>query len=146
MPKHFGRDLGNPAEYPYLSVCTTSTHDSETMRMWLGRRMGTTMGAVANVDATTTVPITDAIPSDCNNILKQNLAAPSMLAIFPLQDWISIDEKIRNRFVDSERINDPSNPNHYWRYRMHIPVEELLQANKMNKAIATMVEESARKR
>lgn len=146
MPKQFGRDLGNPAEYPYLSVCTTSTHDSETMRMWLGRRMGTTMGAVANIDATTTVPITDALPSDCTSVLQQNLAAPSMLAIFPLQDWISVDEKIRNRYVDAERINDPSNPNHYWRYRMHIPLEDLLQANKMNKAIAIMLEESARKR
>ena len=69
-----------------------------------------------------------------------------MLAIFPLQDWISIDEKVRNRYVDSERINDPSNPNHYWRYRMHIPLEELLQANKMNRTIATMLEECSRKR
>lgn len=146
MPKQFGQDLGDPAWYPYLSVCTTSTHDCETLRMWLGKRMGTTMGAVANVDATTTVPITDAYPQDCINIIKRNLASPSMLTILPLQDWLSIDEKVRSKYVDSERINDPSNPNHYWRYRMHINLEDLIGARGFNKKILEMVKESGRAR
>lgn len=131
MPKQFGRDLGNPAEYPYLSVCTTSTHDSETMRMWLGGRTGATAEAGAS-------------PENCLNILKQNLVAPSMLAIFPLQDWISIDEKVRKSAANTERINDPSNPNHYWRYRMHIPLEELIASDNMNSTILQMVEMSQR--
>ena len=114
--------------------------------MWLGKRMGTTMGAVANVDATTTVPITDAYPQDCINIIKRNLASPSMLTILPLQDWLSIDEKVRSKYVDSERINDPSNPNHYWRYRMHINLEDLIGARGFNKKILEMVKESGRAR
>lgn len=126
MPKQFGRDLGNPAEYPYLSVCTTSTHDSETMRMWLGAKRGSANGA------------------ECKAMLEENLAAPSMLAIFPLQDWISIDEAIRCEKAECERINDPSNPNHYWRYRMHLPLEELLNAGQMNTAIESMVRNSGR--
>ncbi len=126
MPKQFGRDLGNPAEYPYLSVCTTSTHDSETMRMWLGAKRGSANG------------------NECKAMLEENLAAPSMLAIFPLQDWISIDEKIRCSDAGCERINDPSNLNHYWRYRMHLPLEELLNAGQMNTAIESMVRNSGR--
>ncbi len=144
MPKQFGQDLGDPAWYPYLSVCTTSTHDCETLRMWLGKRMGTTMGAVANIDATTTVPITDALPQDCINIIRRNLASPSMLAILPLQDWLSIDEKVRSKYVDSERINDPSNPNHYWRYRMHLNLEDLVAAKGFNGKVADLVKESGR--
>lgn len=144
MPKQSGVELENPATYPYLSVCTTSTHDSETLRMWLGKRLGTTMGAVATIDATTTQPITDALPEDCIKILKENLAAPSMFAIFPLQDWLSIDQKIRSKYVDSERINDPSDPQHYWRYRMHITLEELIAATSFNKKVAALITKSGR--
>ncbi len=133
MPKQFGVGLGNPAAYPYLSVCTTSTHDSETLRMWLGERNGTTIDNAK-----------DALPNDCIEILKQNLAAPSMLAIFPLQDWISIDSQLRNSKPADERINDPSNPDHYWRYRMHITLEELLGATWMNSTIKAIIQESGR--
>ncbi len=133
MPKQFGVGLGNPATYPYLSVCTTSTHDSETMRMWLGQRNGTIIDSV-----------TDALPGDCIEILKKNLAAPSMLAIFPLQDWISIDSQLRGSNPADERINDPSNPHHYWRYRMHITLEELLGATWMNTTIKAIIQESGR--
>ena len=97
------------------------------------------MGAVANVDSTTTVPITDALPKDCADIIRRTLAAPSMLAILPVQDWLSVDEKVRSKYVDSERINDPSNPNHYWRYRMHIDLEQLLKLNGLNQAIREIV-------
>ena len=145
MPKQFGQDLGDPAGYPYLSVCTTSTHDCETLRMWLGKRLGTTMGAVANVDSTTTVPITDALPKDCADIIRRTLAAPSMLAILPVQDWLSVDEKVRSKYVDSERINDPSNPNHYWRYRIHIPLEEMISAKEFNRKVEGLVKESGRR-
>ncbi len=133
MPKQFGIGLGNPATYPYLSVCTTSTHDCETLRMWLGQRNGTIIDSVK-----------DALPGDCIEILKKNLAAPSMLAIFPLQDWISIDSQLRGNNPNDERINDPSNPHHYWRYRMHVTLEELLGASWLNTTIKAIIKESGR--
>ena len=119
MPKEFGVELGNPANYPYLSVCTTSTHDCETLRMWLGAHNGTA----------------DATPEECAEVLEKNLAAPSMLAIFPLQDWLSIDGTLRNPQPDAERINIPAVADHYWKYRMHITIEELQGATGLNKKI-----------
>ncbi len=119
MPKEYGVDLGNPLTYPYLSVCTTSTHDCETLRMWLGKRNGAS----------------DATPEQCLEVLEKNLAAPSMLAIFPLQDWLSIDGKLRNPDAVSERINIPAVADHYWKYRMHITIEELCKAKDLNKKI-----------
>ena len=116
MPKEYGVELGNPAHYPYLSVCTTSTHDCETLRMWLGQRNGTE----------------DATPQECYDTIKENMAAPSMLAILPLQDWLSIDGNIRKKDPSSERINIPSVADHYWRYRMHINIEKLLAAEEFN--------------
>ena len=138
MPKQFGMDLGDPAYYPYLSVCTTSTHDCETLRMWLGRRMGTGTGVGTEEYKA------DAAPVECENIIRRNLASPSMLTILPLQDWLSVDGKLRNRYVDTERINDPSNANHYWRYRMHINLEELVEAKEFNNKIKTMIAQSGR--
>jgi 4-alpha-glucanotransferase len=119
MPKECGVELGNPANYPYLSVCTTSTHDCETLRMWLSARNGTA----------------DATPEECAEVLEKNLAAPSMLAIFPLQDWLSIDGTLRNPQPDAERINIPAVADHYWKYRMHITIEELQGATSLNKKI-----------
>ncbi len=116
MPKVMGTGLGNPATYPYLSVCTTSTHDCETMRMWLGQRNGTG----------------DATPQECYDTIKTNMAAPSMLAILPLQDWLSIDGNIRKEDASSERINNPAVADHYWRYRMHINIEDMIAASDFN--------------
>ena len=119
MPKELGVGLGNPATYPYLSVCTTSTHDCPTMRMWLGERNGTG----------------DATPQECSATIATNMAAPSMLAILPLQDWLSIDGSLRKGDAATERINDPGNPNHYWRYRMHITIEDMIAASGFNEKV-----------
>ena len=101
--------------------------------MWLGQRNGTIIDSVK-----------DALPNDCIEIIKTNLAAPSMLAIFPLQDWISIDSQVRSNKPGDERINNPSNPRHYWRYRMHITLEELLGATWLNTTIKAIIKESGR--
>ena len=45
-----------------------------------------------------------------------------------MQDWLAIDEQLRLPDANAERINIPANPRHYWRYRMHLTIEELLKA------------------
>jgi 4-alpha-glucanotransferase len=44
----------------------------------------------------------------------------------------------------AERINLPSDPHHYWRYRMHLSLETLLAADGFNRQIRTLVAESGR--
>jgi 4-alpha-glucanotransferase len=58
-----------------------------------------------------------------------------MWSILPWQDWMSIDETLRHDNPGDERINVPSNPKHYWRYRMHMTIEELLKEKKLNQRI-----------
>jgi 4-alpha-glucanotransferase len=67
-----------------------------------------------------------------------------MLAILPLQDWLSIDGKMRRINPQEERINVPSNPHHYWRYRMHLTLEQLLESDALNDQIRTMIFETGR--
>jgi 4-alpha-glucanotransferase len=74
-----------------------------------------------------------------------HLQAPSMLTIIPLQDWFALSDMLkRMKDVESERINMPVNPRHYWRYRMHISLEQLLQANDLNQKIHEMIDNSGR--
>jgi 4-alpha-glucanotransferase len=68
-----------------------------------------------------------------------------MLCLLSLQDWLSIDEKLRLPDQNAERINIPANPRHYWRYRMHMNIEQLLQADSFNDEISTLIIQSGRK-
>ena len=67
-----------------------------------------------------------------------------MLCILPLQDWMSMDGKLRRENPADEQINVPANPRHYWRYRMHMTLEELLDAKEFNSRIAEKVKYSGR--
>jgi len=68
-----------------------------------------------------------------------------MLCLLSLQDWLSIDENLRLPDQNAERINIPANPRHYWRYRMHISIEQLLKADSFNEEISTLIIQSGRK-
>ncbi|MBQ5370992.1 MAG: 4-alpha-glucanotransferase, partial [Bacteroidaceae bacterium] len=80
----------------------------------------------------------------CECIVRQHLDSPAMLTILPLQDWMAIDEHLRYADFDAERINIPANPLHYWRYRMHLTLEELLQADDFNRQVSRLVKQSGR--
>jgi 4-alpha-glucanotransferase len=68
-----------------------------------------------------------------------------MLCLLSLQDWMSIDEKLRLPDQNAERINIPANPRHYWRYRMHLTIEQLMQEDEFNAAVTELVVNSGRK-
>jgi 4-alpha-glucanotransferase len=78
-------------------------------------------------------------------IVSRQLTSPSMLCLLSLQDWLSIDEKVRLDDPDKERINIPANPRHYWRYRMHLNIEELIANKALNENISTLIQHSGRK-
>jgi 4-alpha-glucanotransferase len=67
-----------------------------------------------------------------------------MLCLISLQDWLSMDEGLRSDNIEQERINVPANPNHYWRYRMHLTIEQLMQADSFNDKIRMMIEHGGR--
>ena len=78
------------------------------------------------------------------DIVSRQLTSPSMLCLLSLQDWLSIDEKLRLPDQNAERINIPANPRHYWRYRMHMTIEDLLKADDFNETIKTLISQSGR--
>ena len=69
----------------------------------------------------------ELLPELAEIIMKQHLHSEAMLAIFPIQEYFATDYEIVNPYADDERINNPAVFPHYWRYRMHISLEELLE-------------------
>lgn len=67
-----------------------------------------------------------------------------MLCILSIQDWMSIDEHLRLANADAERINIPANPKHYWRYRMHVSIEQLMKNEDFNNTITELILRSGR--
>lgn len=139
MPKQFGLEFGATEHYPYLSVAATSTHDMSTIRGWWEED-----SAVANRYWTNVLNREGVAEAVCSaktayDILLRHMQSHSMLAILPLQDWLAVDESLRIANPAAERINIPADANHYWRYRMHLTLEELISAEEFNVAIADLV-------
>ena len=78
------------------------------------------------------------------DIVAQHLYSPSMLCLLSLQDWLSIDETVRLADADAERINNPANPRHYWRYRMHLNIEDLIENKDFNRQVRDLITQSNR--
>ncbi len=109
--------------WPYLSVVATSSHDMSSIRLW---------------------DTEDRTPEDCRRILKEHLDSLSMLAIFPLQDWLSMDGTLRWPKPGEEQINDPADPDNKWRWRMHLTTTQLLESSAFCTAVATLIKDSNR--
>jgi len=127
MPKNPHTEFFHPNEAPYLSVVTPSTHDMSTVRGWWEEERSKTQRFFnAELGQYGEAPyFCDAWVNRA--IVVQHLYSPAMWAIFQVQDIMGIDEKLRRQDPHAERINIPANPKHYWRYRMHVSLEELMR-------------------
>ena len=144
MPKNPQHEFGHVWEYPYRSVCTISTHDMATLRGWWEEDYEQTCRYYNQVLGHWGEVPTAAPGWVCEEIVRNHLECPSLLCILSFQDWLSMDEEIRYPNVDAERINVPTNPRHYWRYRMHLTLEELMKSNKFNEKMKEMIDAAGR--
>ncbi len=144
MPKTPGLDFGDTWSYPYYSVCTTSTHDMGGIRLWWEQNHDISQRFYNEVLHEGGEAPQFAEPWICDKIVELQLKSPSMLCILPLQDWLATDGELRRDKPADEQINEPANSHHYWRYRMHLTVERLIDAKSFNDSIKSMIEESNR--
>jgi 4-alpha-glucanotransferase len=124
---------------PFLSVCTTSTHDMSPIRLWWTEDAALTQRYFNEVLWKHGNAPAECLVELCEQVLVNHLASPAMLVVLPLQDWMSIDERWRQRPAEEERINVPANSNHYWRYRMHWNLEDLMKNTTTNGRIRKLV-------
>ena len=144
MPKATHKTFFHPNDAPYLSVVTPSSHDTSTVRGWWEEDRAKTQ-QFYNQE----IGQWGDAPMYCDGwinkaILLQHLYSPAMWAIFQLQDFMGIDESIRRADPNEERINVPANPKHYWRYRMHLTLEQLMAADPFNQEWFHLIKASGR--
>ena len=144
MPKNPALEFGDTWNYPYYSVCTTSTHDMAGIRAWWESDRAMANRFYRHILGEHGEAPFYAEPWICDKILDLQLKSPSMLCILPLQDWMSADGSLRRENPNDEQINVPANPKHYWRYRMHLPVEQLLKEDAFNSAMRSKIYGSGR--
>ncbi len=144
MPKDPTKKFFHPADAPYMSVVTPSTHDMSTIRGWWEESAENTKQFYQQELGQWGEPPFYCEPWICKAIVNQHVHSPAMWSIFQLQDLMSIDGNLRRENPNDERINIPANPKHYWRYRMHITLEQLQNEEVFNNELKGMLEYSGR--
>jgi 4-alpha-glucanotransferase len=144
MPKSPTVKYANPADAPYLSVCTTSTHDMPTLRGWWEADRESIQSFYNTELGNTGVAPFFAEPWICRQIIAQHVYSPAMWTTFPIQDLLAMDGDLRWDETHEEQINQPSNVRHQWRYRMHQSIDDLNNAAAFNHALLALISESGR--
>ena len=144
MPKNAHTQFFHPAHAPYLSVITPSTHDMSTIRGWWEENRDTTQTFYNTV-----LEEQGQAPYYCDAwinraIVLQHLYSPAMWSIFQLQDLLGMNDSLRRKNPQEERINQPADPKHYWKYRMHLYLEDLLQEKEFTNEIKDYIHHSGR--
>ncbi len=144
MPKKTNTEFAMPSDAPYLSVCTTSTHDMNPIRAWWEENREITQRFYNNALHRHGEAPEKCTPEIAEEIIQQHLDSKAMLVILPWQDWMAIDDSLSHENPHAERINVPADPRNFWCYRMHFTLEKLLKEKKFNHKIKEMITSSGR--
>lgn len=144
MPKDPKKEFFHPNDAPYMSVITPSTHDMSTVRGWWEENHDRTRTFYHQVLGQWGEPPYYCEPWVNRAIVLQHLYSPAMWSIFQLQDLLGMSDTLRREDPHAERINNPANPRHYWQYRMHISLEDLLKEKEFSQELRGYVENSGR--
>ncbi len=139
MPKEPWVRFGHVERNPRRSVATISSHDTPTLRMWWDEDWERTQDYYNNIlhrEGDAPHPLPGGLAKD---IIDRHLACPSMICVISLQDWLAIDEHLRHKDANAERINIPAVAHHYWRYRMHLNIEDLKNDKQFTESIREMI-------
>lgn len=138
------REFWHPGDTDYLSVTSTGSHDMSTLREWWQEDIEQTQRFFNSI-----LGHGGGAPYFCEtwvakDVINQHMHSPSMLAIFPIQDLMAMNGRLRREKPEEERINVPANPQHYWRYRFHIAMEDLLEEEGFNAFLRQLVDQGGR--
>lgn len=126
-------------EYPYLSVTTSSVHDSSTARLWWLKEGDAW-------DFYRTFPgDSDVQPGSYNSktaryLLSKMAESNSAFCIHPLQDFLGLVEDYFDENPDNERVNIPGSVNEFnWTYRLPVTIEKLIKNKELISEINNIV-------
>jgi 4-alpha-glucanotransferase len=144
MPKKTTTEFFHPNDAPYLSVVSPSTHDMSTVRAWWEEDNAATKNFYNHLMGKSGEPPVYCEAWINKEIILQHLYSPAMWSIFQLQDLMGMDADLRREDPNEERINNPAVAEHYWNYRMHLTLEDLLEEKKFTEELKSYIEKSGR--
>ena len=144
MPKKTGTEFFHPNDAPYLSVVSPSTHDMSTIRSWWEEDNFKTKHFYNYLMGQSGEPPVYCEAWIIKEIILQHLYSPAMWSVFQLQDLMGMNADIRREDPNEERINNPAEAEHYWNYRMHINLEDLLNEKDFTEELRNYIKESGR--
>ena len=133
-----------PVEYPFLSVCAPSVHDTSTMRGWWQQEADrhpfwATLGLPGDPP-----PVYD--PDAARKITDALLHTSSALCVFQAQDLLALVDGIVPENPDDERVNVPGTMGeHNWSYRLPVTIEELAGHHELHSVLRPMLESRRRR-
>lgn len=138
------REFWHPSDTPYLSVTSTGSHDMSTLREWWQENRAKTQKFYNTILGHGGEAPYFCEPWVAFDVIRQHIHSPSMLAIFPIQDFLAMDGRLRRSNPEEERINVPAISQHYWRYRLHLNMEDLLEEDGFNSYLLQMIDQGGR--
>ena len=144
MPKQLNVSFFNPSDAPYLSVVTPSTHDMSTLREWWEEDSTRSQQFYNEQLGQYGSAPYFAEPDLIRAIILQHLWSPAMWSVFQLQDLFAMRKELRIENPREERINVPGDSKHFWKFRMHVPIEELLSNDEFNAELDSYIKMSGR--
>lgn len=121
----------DPQGYPFLSLATSSVHDSSNLREWLASEPEHITGIQVHGGQATAGQI--------HGFLARLYSSPSMIVMIPLQDLLALDEKFHGD-ASQERVNVPGTVTDFnWTYRMPLNIEDMLYEEKLRDAVKDLV-------
>lgn len=145
MSKNPATEFLQAGDIPYLSVCSPSTHDMPPLRLWWEESDHDQLQRFYNRE----LELDGIAPEHCETyvverVILQHLNFPGMWTVFPIQDLLALSGKLRREDLTEERINVPANPQHYWQYRLHLNLEQLMQEDDFNKKLIELMQSTGR--
>lgn len=147
MPKQLGSGFEDLNNVPYLSVVSSSTHDTSSIRGWWQQLTPEAAQYYFNniLRQSGAAPGQHDCPGWLNKlIVLQHIQSPAMWSIFLLQDLLNISDEHRCINAEDEQINHPENPDQYWNYRMPLSLETLHGWQELNGTIKEMITQNNR--
>lgn len=132
-------------EYPRLSVCATSCHDTSTLRgLWNEPDFDRSfywshahqVGEAPN----------ELTPSVVRNLLTHVYSANSLFCILPIQDYFALSSTLAQGNPEDERVNIPGTVGgNNWTYQLPCTLDELLNITSLSSEIRKLVDARKRK-
>ncbi len=124
-------------EYPALTVCAPSVHDTSTMRGWWEEEEGREqlweeIGMDGDCPETFTA-------DTARRVYQALLKSPSRIVVFQLQDLLVLAPETLHAEPHRERVNVPGTYNDFnWTWRMPLNLEELNDHGKLREQVARL--------